>query len=353
MNPKILDQIVVTQSQRWAWFPTVGRFSTGEVLAAVWMAPDENEPESMVSGYCISKDNGRTWGPRHPKGDGGHCHFSFDDGTMLELGYHTTVEAPGPATEFRTTRILYREGGQAFEQRYGRLTLPQPPKLVPPSPMGGINTGSRTHVGFVFDHSVVRGRDGSLLATIYGKFQDDPLYCSAVVRSTDQGLNWGYLSTIAGRRPLPISGLGQEGPCEPSMVRLRSGDLFSIMRTGSDGYMVQCWSKDDGKTWTPARSSGLKGVQPDLCLLSNGVLAVSFGRPGPVSVAFSEDGTGERWSHVTPLFEGRSTRYTGMVEVEPNVLLIVYDSVPEGWKPIADPSGPINSVRCALVSGER
>ena len=272
---------------------------------------------------------------------------------MLELGYHTTVEGPEPATEFRTTRILYRDGGQAFEQRYGRLTLPHPPKLTPPSPMGGINTGSRTHNGFVFDHSVVRARDGSLLATIYGRFQDDPSYCSVVVRSADEGLNWDYLSTIAGRQPPPIDGLGKEGPCEPSMVRLADGDLFSIMRTGSDGFMVQCRSKDDGKTWTPAESSGLKGVQPDLCLLSNGVLVVSTGRPEPVSLYFSEDGTGENWSHATPLFEENSTRYTGMVEVEPNVVLVVYDSVPEGWKPIAEPSGPINSIRCALVRVER
>jgi len=67
---------------------------------------------------------------------------------------------------------------------------------------------------------------------------------------------------------------------------------------------------------------------------NNGVLACSFGRPGPITVMFDPTGTGEHWSHVTPVFKEMSTRYTGMVEVEPGRILLVYDSVPFGWDPI-------------------
>ena len=72
--------------------------------------------------------------------------------------------------------------------------------------------------------------------------------------------------------------------------------------------------------------------------LSNGVLACTTGRRGPVVVMFSVDGTGEKWSHITPLFEGKSTHYTDFIEVEPGKLLVVYDSTPCGWNaiPLAD-----------------
>ena len=49
---------------------------------------------------------------------------------------------------------------------------------------------------------------------------------------------------------------------------------------------------------------------------------------------FSPDGTAEKWSHVTEIFSGMSTRYTDFIELEPGRLLVVYDSVPRGWEPL-------------------
>ncbi len=68
--------------------------------------------------------------------------------------------------------------------------------------------------------------------------------------------------------------------------------------------------------------------------LSNGVLACTTGRPGPVVVMFSVDGTGAKWSHITPIFDGKSTHYTDFIEVEPGKLLVVYDRTPYGWNAI-------------------
>jgi hypothetical protein len=132
------------------------------------------------------------------------------------------------------------------------------------------------------------------------------------------------------------------------MVRLKDKRLFCIMRTGDDGLMYQTWSADDGKTWTTPVSSEAKGVDPHLRMLSNGMLACSYGRPGPVTVMFSLDGTGRVWSNHTTIFEGsgqpagkgdqssrrRSTCYSDVIEVAPNRLLVVYDHVPHGWDPI-------------------
>jgi hypothetical protein len=98
--------------------------------------------------------------------------------------------------------------------------------------------------------------------------------------------------------------------------------------------MLQTWSADDGKTWAAPVSTGVKGVDPQVRLLSSGVLACTYGRPGPVSIMLSLDGTGRTWSHHTPIFKEMSTRYTGFLEVAPHRLLVVYDHVPYGWKPI-------------------
>jgi len=87
--------------------------------------------------------------------------------------------------------------------------------------------------------------------------------------------------------------------------------------------------------------------------MSNGLVVVSTGRPGPIGVHVSED-AGKTWGHFTQIadytvplrvksakeqHEGpahmvqSSTCYTGLVEVEPGKLLVVYDHLPyvEGW----------------------
>jgi len=117
-------------------------------------------------------------------------------------------------------------------------------------------------------------------------------------------------------------------------VRLRDGRFFVMFRTGSDGLLGTAWSSDEGRTWTTPTLIPFKGVEPRVRLLSNGVLACSTGRPGPVTMMFSLDGTGKTWSHATEIFSDMSTRYTEFVELSPGKLFLVHDSVPYGWKEI-------------------
>jgi hypothetical protein len=66
---------------------------------------------------------------------------------------------------------------------------------------------------------------------------------------------------------------------------------------------------------------------------------------------FSLDGTGEKWSHVTKVFDpgktsldsesnlrDRSSYYVDFIEVQPGKLLVIYDYMPYGWYeiPFAD-----------------
>ena len=61
-------------------------------------------------------------------------------------------------------------------------------------------------------------------------------------------------------------------------------------------------------------------------LLSNGVLACSYGRPG-VNIMFSADGTGRQSTDHTEIFSGSSTCYTSFEEISPGRLLCVFDSI--------------------------
>ena len=126
--------------------------------------------------------------------------------------------------------------------------------------------------------------------------------------------------------------MGSEGPNEAGLVRLPDSRLFCIFRTGNGDYMGGTWSSDDGKTWSPPISTGFKGVAPHLRLMSNGLLVCTFGRPG-VTVMFSPD-EGKSWAAVTPIFKGKSTGYTDVIEVGPGKLFVVYDSLPPGGNPV-------------------
>ena len=101
-----------------------------------------------------------------------------------------------------------------------------------------------------------------------------------------------------------------------------NGDVLCMMRHG----LWLARSTDGGKTWQPYRALDVRGVDPDLCLMTSGLLACSYGRPGN-RIMFSADGTGRKWTDRIQIYEYQrgSFGYTGIVEVEPAKLLYVYD----------------------------
>jgi hypothetical protein len=102
--------------------------------------------------------------------------------------------------------------------------------------------------------------------------------------------------------------------------------------------------------------------------MESGLLALCTGRPEPVSVRFSPDG-GVTWINQTqvaksdevnlpdkPYARQKSTCYTGMVEVEPGKLLVVYDHLPfvQGWglNPDNEPTA-VNSIQGTFLKVTR
>ena len=339
---------ITASSNNHCWFPTVHRFSTGEILATMRMSGDDTNPEGELSAYSISKDEGQTWSRRYTMGTGANVDAAYtqvtrEDGTIWALGAgYDSLEAnpPGQATYFHAALTRFSRGGMEFDQiRDARIHLSEPAISMPPMVMA---TGRKdaTKLSVVYEANpwgaIVDGRGGEWLITLYYMTERDPRQRRLVlIRSTDRGRSWEEYGIIAAIQPneAPWPWAGKEGPNEAAMVRLSKDRLYCLFRTGGNDYMGEAWSVDDGKTWTAPVSSGFKGVAPHLRLLSDGLLACTYGRPGPVTIMFSFD-EGKKWTNVTPIFDGMSTDYTDLIEVEPGKLLVVYDSTPYGWKAI-------------------
>jgi hypothetical protein len=103
---------------------------------------------------------------------------------------------------------------------------------------------------------------------------------SHLMRSTDEGKTWTYFSTI-----------GPGG--EPAVCRLSATEQTAVIRGDRNSRMKQMFSHDAGKTWTKPVELEVGRVLPDLVLMSNGVLACSYGRPASC-LMFSLDG-GQTW----------------------------------------------------------
>ncbi len=167
--------------------------------------------------------------------------------------------------------------------------------------------------------SVLQKKNGTLIACAHTRYKGDEKGKARVVcyHSTDGGRTWDSESTVA-----YDPDIGAEGFVEPVMSFCSNGDVLCMMRHG----LWQARSTDGGKTWQPYRTLEVRGVDPDLCLMTHGVLACSYGRPGN-RIMFSADGTGREWTDRIQIYEYQrgSFGYTGIVEVQPGKLLYVYD----------------------------
>lgn len=212
--------------------------------------------------------------------------------------------------------------------------------------------------GLYVHRTILERNDGALLMTLEGNMGDDLQQPTdewskteiryqgraAVVISTDEGLTWEYLSSMAVSKPGDPVG---EGFGEPTMIQLKDGRLLCLMRTGHYTPIYATWSADGGATWTEPAYTGLdRGCDPCLLRLQDGRVAVSYGKRFPESwsrlrsdeerfaypgqglirLAISADGTGESWQAAT-IGEQMGSCYSTIIEVEPGVLFCQVD----GW----------------------
>jgi hypothetical protein len=215
--------------------------------------------------------------------------------------------------------------------------------------------------------------NGDLIAAVMANFEEDTGFTttrikwrSILVRSTDGGESWEYVSTIASMASLETTDQEvlnniPQGFAEPSIARLADGSLVCAIRTGVDAYpsgpsdsyrdlkythlkdgkyyttsedptqpLYVTQSTDGGGTWSRQEvMPSAMGACPRLLTLANGVLALAYGRVARPSqgcrIIFSIDG-GKTWASETDIYPGLSTGYTGMVETAPGRILYAFDA---------------------------
>ena len=352
LEVRVGETVEVTSSYNYCWFPTIHQFPTGEILATMRMSPDEEHPEGEFSAYCVSKDGGHTWSRRYTLGAGGNVDAAYtqvagEDGAIWVLGAgYLSLEPhpPGQTKQFRAALTKFSDGGAVIDQiRDALIRLSEPVHGRQPT-LHDRHTKDASKLTEVFDlvpwGAIISGPKGEWISTLYYMPSSDVNHWRLIaIGSNDRGHTWDELGAISiprrGTQPSSKMTL-EEGPNEAGLVRLGGGSLYSIFRVDGPGTlrdMGESWSSDDGKTWSKTVDTGFKGVAPHLRLLSNGVLACTFGRPGPVTIMFSLDG-GKKWTNETPLYKGMSTCYSDLVEVRPGEVLVIYDATPHGGDPI-------------------
>ena len=198
---------------------------------------------------------------------------------------------------------------------------------------------------------IVRLKEGRLLVSMYTRNMKgnniEKQFRTIALRSDDRGKTWHYLATIAFDGMENIRG---EGFDETSLLVLDDGRILSFIRSGASyqasigSFNNNDWdtkmpfsygkqtpiymsiSSDDGKTWSIADPITTHGVWPGSIQLENGIIAVSYGRPG--NWLMFNDNKSESWGPIIPfyndLYPPDCGNYISMEEVSPNVLLVVY-----------------------------
>lgn len=337
--------------------PYLAKFPNGHLIATYVLDPDWYANPVTVSGFQISKDGGAHWGRRYSLLMQ-HMTMTFvpkPPDSLLGLPSELFQRTAGDLHNYSGPAYLFEKGGDRWvtiPDGVRVLDFPWPAHLWP-----SMQPRSNWHVGLFISGSTVEVGN-KLLATADLLKQDEKLWSELVLASEDGGYTWRYFSTIAGPDESLASQEGYEGPNEINMIKLADGDLMAVFRVGSGErwHLQRAYSHDGGHTWTKPDVLPAWSVSPELNRIANGTIALSTGRPG-IHLWLSSDPRGTTWQDIDIVaYHNRwatdpnmrilsneihghtrwqTSSYTGLAEVAPNRLLMVYDRDPE-----AEPAGP-------------
>jgi BNR repeat-like domain len=313
--------------------PQLFRLASGDLLLTYHAQADMHFSERQGLRSC---DGGKSWQPEPRRGHREQAMGQASGGAVLGLDIYTFERTPG---EYVGSYFKSEDGGQTFSgphetvvrvNRVAALDYPTPEHIPPddhvlrkfyqplPDYYAPIVAKASRRMGPAFWRYPIEHK-GRWVAAMQCRFHADCVYRTILVESPDDGRTWDFVSTIAYAQDEP-----RDGFCEPALITARDGSLLCIMRRGAKLPLAQCRSSDGGQTWSPPELLPGHGVDPDICLMSNGVLACSYGRPG-THIMFSEDGCGHSWADYTQIGDWHGSCYMGMAETTPGELLVVCD----------------------------
>lgn len=298
---KFEHQVIYTDGTRHLHPADLIRLNNGELLITTREADEHYANDGDVI-MLRSKDNGKTWSEKQVvagiKGvdEREGCGIQLKDGTIIMGVFYNNLYNEDGSYGFNSSEKRLAQPGKRY---LGAYTIHSKdngktwsePYYVETAGMPFLNVEGPTD-------APIEMPDGSIVMGIIGyNFKGDPKNRSAVMlKSTDKGKTWKYLSTIAGD---PGGRLG--GFMEPGIVRTKSGRIVAGLRNhGPDQAIWTTYSDDDGKTWAPVKQTEMIGHPADLIELSDGRLMISYGirtphdKPAGVRACFSTD-KGETW----------------------------------------------------------
>lgn len=346
--------------------PYLAKFPMGNLIVTYALDPDRYANPVTVSGFQISKDGGEHWGRRYSLLMQ-HMTMTFvpkPPDSLLGLPSEMFQCTGGNQHNYCGPYYLFEEGGDRM------VTVPDGVRVIDfpwtAHLWQSMQPKSNWHVGLFISGSAVEvGKN--LLGTADLLREGAKLWSVVLLASEDGGYTWRYFSTIAGPDESLASQDGYEGPNEVGMIKLADGDLMAVFRVGSGKgwHLRRAYSHDGGRTWTKPDVLPAWSVSPELKRIENGMIVLSTGRPG-IRLWLSTDPRATTWQDIDIVAnhshwttdpnmrirsfqvhghtEWQTSSYTGLVEVAPNHLLLVYDRDPE-----RAPAGPADLSRVFVL----
>ena len=360
LRVSLSQPVVVARSKSFLWFPTLARFSNGDLMATISNYPDTQvRPDDSTALFVWSKDGGLTWGNKMVARYG-DAHLTLPNGDELLLPHYLRPLSKGVMGAACSVRPRGQRHIRVMHDGVRVSGWSGPDRSL--SPKHGLS-------GFMFNGQSILLKDGRYLVMLYGYLKGDRRH-RLVTAVSKNGVDWKVRATIGD----PNSALaGTDGPCESAVCRLKDGRLMCVFRLGSFTAFGKSFSDDEGQTWSePVLMQGVFSVQPSLAMMKDGMVALSGGRPG-VFLWINRDGDGEAWEKIEILAnhnkfipnepiamrEWKTSSYTEIVALDDRHLLFIYDRTPhgishdDGWKDIPDDSPETNSVWVVRVTVEK